>query len=132
MSRENRDWEITYRSYCQIENGVFFGERNDGKCRISRALRRFFSAFQYKGLVESLKLDSYKINLIFHSMGILNPKKFKTNEGIEINFATSYLSRIYLTKLLFENQVFGGDSVLINIAASAEKLPNYRKFNFSN
>ncbi|XDD46165.1 hypothetical protein AB3N60_15850 [Leptospira sp. WS39.C2] len=65
-------------------------------------------------------------------MGILNPKKFKTNEGIEINFATSYLSRIYLTKLLFENQVFGGDSVLINIAASAEKLPNYRKFNFSN
>ncbi|TGL75075.1 SDR family NAD(P)-dependent oxidoreductase [Leptospira jelokensis] len=85
-----------------------------------------------KKLVKSLKIDPFQINLIFHSMGILNPKKSKTNEGIEINFATSFLSRFYLTKLLFENQMIGGDSVLVNIAASSEKIPNYLKVNFAN
>lgn len=55
-----------------------------------------------KDLMQKWNENPFKVDLIFHSIGIIFPKKKKTKEDIEINFATSFLSRFYLTKLLYQ------------------------------
>ncbi|XDD42480.1 hypothetical protein AB3N58_14460 [Leptospira sp. WS60.C2] len=55
-----------------------------------------------KDLMQKWNENPFKVDLIFHSIGIIFPKKKKTKEDIEINFATSVLSRFYPTKLLHQ------------------------------
>lgn len=85
-----------------------------------------------KDLMQKWNENPFKVDLIFHSIGIIFPKKKKTKEDIEINFATSFLSRFYPTKLLHQKNFISNKTLLMNIAASSEKVSNYLKLDFSN
>ncbi|MEM9777047.1 MAG: SDR family NAD(P)-dependent oxidoreductase [Chloroflexota bacterium] len=71
------------------------------------------------------------IDLVVHCVGILISKTEHTAEGIEKDFAVGYLSRFALTNALVERGVLSADSTVINIAASAPKIPRFARVEFN-
>lgn len=72
-----------------------------------------------------------KIDIIIHAVGILVTKPQHTQEGLEIDFAVSYLSRFVFNETLFSLNVFSENTIIINIAASSPKIPKYAQMEFN-
>ncbi|MEM1260369.1 MAG: SDR family NAD(P)-dependent oxidoreductase [Bacteroidota bacterium] len=80
--------------------------------------------------VQDLMVDIDKVDFLVHGVGILLPRNENTVEGLEKNFAVSYLSRFLLNEILFDNGRFKGDTKLLNIAASAPEVPKFAQMDF--
>jgi NAD(P)-dependent dehydrogenase (short-subunit alcohol dehydrogenase family) len=71
-----------------------------------------------------------RFDVVLHAVGVLIPRKSYTDEGLERCFATSYLSRFLLTQRLCMSGTIDRHTRLINVAASAPKIPRFAKLDF--
>ena len=73
-------------------------------------------------------LDS--IDILIHAVGILISRTAHSKEGIELDFAVSYLSRFVFTEVLHQQGCFHTDTCMINIAASNPEVPRLFQMEF--
>ncbi|MEM7512090.1 MAG: SDR family NAD(P)-dependent oxidoreductase [Bacteroidota bacterium] len=77
-----------------------------------------------------LKEQVDRIDILIHAVGILLPRAEHTPEGIEKDFAVSYLSRFVFNEELHAQGLFSSETKMINIAASSPKIPKYAQMDF--
>lgn len=85
-----------------------------------------------KATVRKLKETIESIDILVYTVGILITKTEHTPEGIEKDFAVSYLSRFVCTEELKTQGLLTNATILLNVAASAPKIPSYAQMEFSN
>ena len=73
-----------------------------------------------------------QIDIIIHGVGILIAHTEHTEEGIEKDFAISYLARFVLTEELYNLGLLHSKTKMLNIAASSPKIPSFAKMEFDN
>ncbi len=81
--------------------------------------------------VEQLRTHVMHVDVLIHCVGILIAHKEYTEEGIEKDFAVSYLSRFVMTKALVAQQLLLPGSNVVNLAASSPKIPRMAKLEFN-
>jgi NAD(P)-dependent dehydrogenase (short-subunit alcohol dehydrogenase family) len=74
----------------------------------------------------------HQIDIIIHGVGILITNTQHTEEGLEKDFAVSYLSRFVFNEILFSKQKFTKTTKIINIAASSPRVPSFAQMEFDN
>ncbi len=72
-------------------------------------------------VAELFKSKYSSIQVLIHSAGIIKTKRELTTEGLEVTWATNYLSRFYLTQLLLDRLSVFPHARVINVAASNTK-----------
>lgn len=83
-----------------------------------------------RSAVEQLRARLTQIDVLIHCVGILIAHKEYTREGIEKDFAVSYLSRFVMTKALVEQKLLLQGSIVINLAASGPRIPRMARLEF--
>lgn len=81
--------------------------------------------------VDRLARDHASIDLLVHAVGILITRAEYTSEGIEKDFAVGYLSRFVFLEAAARLKLLHPGTRMINIAASAPKVPSYARLEFS-
>ncbi|MEM9888020.1 MAG: SDR family NAD(P)-dependent oxidoreductase [Bacteroidota bacterium] len=71
-----------------------------------------------------------KIDVLVHCVGIILARTEYTQEGLEKDFAVSYLSRFVFNEILYKEGHLREDTKLLNIAASSPKVPKYAQMEF--
>ncbi len=79
--------------------------------------------------VAELGLD--RIDLLVHAAGVLVPRAEWTAEGLERNFAVSYLARFVLLEEAQRAGLLHAGTRLVGIAASAPRVPRFARVEFS-
>lgn len=72
------------------------------------------------------------VDIIIHGVGILIANTQHTEEGLEKDFAVSYLSRFVFNEHLFSLKKINPTTKIINIAASSPKVPAFAQVEFDN
>lgn len=73
---------------------------------------------EVKRAAEQFKRQFSSLQILVHSAGIIKTRREMTSEGLEVTWATDYLSRFYLTELLLDDLKVLPHARIINIAAS--------------
>jgi NAD(P)-dependent dehydrogenase (short-subunit alcohol dehydrogenase family) len=81
--------------------------------------------------VERTAREITGIDLLVHAVGILITRTEHTDEGIEKDFAVSYLSRFVFLEAAARHHLLHRRTRMINIAASAPKVPSYARMEFT-
>ena len=106
------------------------------KMNVSGSIEPLIADFSsMKTAKESARKIADRINqldIIIHGVGILIAHTEHTDEGIEKDFAVSYLARFVLTEELFNLGLLHSKTIMINIAASSPKIPSFAKIEFDN
>ena len=84
-----------------------------------------------KATVRQLRETIESIDILVYTVGILITKTEHTAEGIEKDFAVSYLSRFVCTEELHKQGLLTETTIMLNVAASAPKVPSYAQMEFS-
>lgn len=71
-----------------------------------------------------------QIHYIIHAVGILITKTQHTQEGLEKDFAVSYLSRFLFNEVLFSRHKFTSIIKFLNVAASGPRVPSFAQMEF--
>lgn len=72
-----------------------------------------------------------RIDLLVHAVGILISRTEHTNEGIEKDFAVSYLSRFVFLETAAHHGLLSPHTRMVNLAASSPKVPRYAQLEFA-
>lgn len=81
-------------------------------------------------VVERIAESSPAIDLLVHAVGILITRTEHTREGIEKDFAVSYLSRFVFLETAARAGLLHPGTKLLNIATSAPKVPRLMQMEF--
>lgn len=92
----------------------------------------FSSMKTAQGIAQQIASKIEHLDILIHGVGILITRPDHTDEGIEKDFAVSYLSRFVFTEELFKLGLLRTTTRMINIAASGPKVPSYAKVEFDN
>ncbi len=84
-----------------------------------------------RSAVERLHQHVDRIDHLVHAVGVLITRAEYTAEGLEMDFAISYLSRFLFLEETFGRGLLHAGSRLVNIAASATRVPRFAQFEFS-
>ncbi|MFF0889604.1 SDR family NAD(P)-dependent oxidoreductase [Streptomyces sp. NPDC003456] len=96
-----------------------------------RALTADFSSMtQVRSVVRQLAENHRHIDFLVHAVGILITKAQYTDEGLEKDFAVSYLSRYVFLEEAAALGLIGPATRMVNIAASAPEVPRYARMEF--
>lgn len=71
------------------------------------------------------------IDILIQGVGILITHTQHTEEGLEKDFAVSYVSRFVFNETLFSKQRFTKTTKIIHIAASSPKVPSFAQMEFA-
>lgn len=71
------------------------------------------------------------IDLLLHAVGVIIPRAEYTAEGLEKDFAVSYLSRFTFLEEAHRRGLLHAGTRMVNIAASAPKVPRLARVEFS-
>jgi NAD(P)-dependent dehydrogenase (short-subunit alcohol dehydrogenase family) len=80
------------------------------------------------GTVEALGLE--RIDLLVHSVGVLVVRPEYTAEGLEKDFAVSYLARYLVLEQAHRTGLLTPRTRLVNLSASAPRVPRFARFEF--
>jgi NAD(P)-dependent dehydrogenase (short-subunit alcohol dehydrogenase family) len=80
--------------------------------------------------VEELDALVDKIDILIHAVGILLPRTERTAEGIEKDFAVSYLARFAFLEEFHRRGLLTAGTRLVNISAAGPKVPSYAQLEF--
>ena len=80
--------------------------------------------------VEQLADAVEHIDILVHAVGVLLPRTEHTSEGIEKDFAISYLARFAFLEEASKRGLVDGETRMINISASGPKVPSYAQLEF--
>jgi NAD(P)-dependent dehydrogenase (short-subunit alcohol dehydrogenase family) len=83
-----------------------------------------------KNAVNIMKDKAAVLDIVVYTVGILISQTEHTSEGIEKDFAVSYLSRFVCMEELHAKGLLNGNTLLLNVAASAPKVPTYAQMEF--
>ncbi|MFI7211808.1 SDR family NAD(P)-dependent oxidoreductase [Micromonospora maritima] len=98
-----------------------------------RAITADFSSMRVvEEVVARLAGEIDAVDLLVHAVGILITRTEHTSEGIEKDFAVSYLSRFVFLEAAARHGLLHPDTRLVNIAASGPKIPSYARMEFGN
>lgn len=106
------------------------------QARASRPERFHFHLGDLSSMRETLALARRlgaavpRVDLMVHAVGTLLPRHVTTPEGLEANFATSYLCRFLLTRELLPSLERSPSPRLVNVAASAPRVPAMARVDF--
>lgn len=78
----------------------------------------------------SLERMIRKVDVVIHCVGIILTRAEYTKEGLEKNFAVSYLSRFVFNETLYKEGYFHENTQILNVAASAPKVPKFSQMEF--
>ncbi|GAB4111854.1 MAG: oxidoreductase [Roseiflexaceae bacterium] len=81
-------------------------------------------------VVRQLQQALPRIDLLIHCVGILIAHTEYTTEGIEKDFAVSYLSRFILTRDLVAKGLLSAGGLMLNLSASSPKIPKMARLEF--
>lgn len=81
--------------------------------------------------VADLAGSTGRIDLLLHAVGVLLTRRAHTAEGIELDLAVSYLSRFVFLEEAARRGLLHPGTRLVNIAASARRVPRYARMEFS-
>ncbi|MEM7738635.1 MAG: SDR family NAD(P)-dependent oxidoreductase [Deinococcota bacterium] len=107
----------------QGANVTIIGRSEDGQT-IARALRGTFLQAdvslmnEVKRVAQTFLIHHDRLDILIHSADVLRFKRQETTEGLELSFATNYLSRFLLNALLLECLKESAPARIIHIAAS--------------
>ena len=73
---------------------------------------------EVRRLAEEVKSRYSRLDLLIHSADVLRLKREKTAEGLEVAFATNYLSRFLLNHLLLDLLKAGAPARVLHVAAA--------------
>ncbi|MFF3639351.1 SDR family NAD(P)-dependent oxidoreductase [Streptomyces sp. NPDC002250] len=91
----------------------------------------FSSMTQVRSVVRQLAEKHRHIDFLVHAVGILITHAQYTDEGLEKDFAVSYLSRYVFMEEAATLGLIGPTTRMVNIAASAPDVPKYARMEFS-
>lgn len=80
-------------------------------------------------LVENLTVP--RVDLLVHAVGVLLTKAEHTTEGLEKDFAVSYLGRYLFLEQAHRRGLLTDRTRLVNLAASAPRVPRFAQVEFS-
>lgn len=80
--------------------------------------------------VADLAESVQRIDLLVHTVGILIATEQHSAEGIELDFAVSYLSRFAFLEAASRAGLLHAGTRMINVAASAPRVPRYARMEF--
>lgn len=83
-----------------------------------------------KDVANSIATKFSSIDIIIHGVGILITNTQHTAEGLEKDFAVSYLSRFVFNEHLYSLNKFRPTTRIINIAASSPTVPSFAQMEF--
>lgn len=72
-----------------------------------------------------------RIDLLLHAVGVLLTRPEHTAEGLEKDFAVSYLSRFLFLEETARHGLLHTGTRMVNIAASAPRIPRFARMEFS-
>jgi NAD(P)-dependent dehydrogenase (short-subunit alcohol dehydrogenase family) len=98
----------------QIRNRI-----NDAKVKFYRA--DLSSMKEVRSAVEKIKSDFACIDVLINNAGARFDKYYKSDDGIELTFATNYLGHFLLTLSLIEELRKSTQGRIINVSSSAHK-----------
>lgn len=75
------------------------------------------SQLQVKKAAEEFKQKFNKLDVLINNAAVFLPKRSVTEDGIEITFATNYLSHFLLAHLLLDSLEASGEGRIINVAS---------------
>lgn len=75
-------------------------------------------------------LDVQRIDLLVHAVGVLIPRAEHTAEGLEKDFAVSYLGRYLFLEHARRVGLLSDRTRLVNLAASAPRIPRFARVEF--
>lgn len=70
------------------------------------------------------------IDIVVHAVGVLLPRTEHTSEGIEKDFAISYLARFAFLEHAHRRGLLSQDTRMINISAAGPTVPSYARVEF--
>ncbi len=76
------------------------------------------SMSEVRRLAEIFKQRYTRLDVLIHSADVLRMKRQETPEGIEVSFATNYLSRFLLNNLLLDVLDAGAPARIVHVAAA--------------
>ncbi|MEU1837267.1 SDR family NAD(P)-dependent oxidoreductase [Micromonospora chersina] len=98
-----------------------------------RAITADFSSMRaVEAVVARLAGEIDAVDLLVHAVGILITRTEHTAEGVEKDFAVSYLSRFVFLEAAARQGLLHPGTRLVNIAASGPKIPTFARMEFGN
>ena len=129
---------------CKLGANVHIVGRSEEKAKALQKLSESYSGkLTYTisdfSLLQNVKIAANSIavqfnsfDIVIHGVGILITNTQHTEEGLEKDFAVSYLSRFVFNEHLFSLNKFNPTTKIINIAASSPKVPSFAQMEFNN
>jgi NAD(P)-dependent dehydrogenase (short-subunit alcohol dehydrogenase family) len=131
LARRGAQVWIIGRSQAKGERIVAEAARLENGGRVQFLQADFSSMAAVIATVEQLRQLLARVDILVHCVGILIAHKEHTSEGIEKDFAVGYLSRFVMTRALVERGLLDARSLMINIAASAPRIPKMALMEFN-
>ncbi|SFF54321.1 SDR family NAD(P)-dependent oxidoreductase [Thermoflexibacter ruber] len=121
---------IVGRSEEKAKNVQKITEAYSGK--LTYSIADFSLLRNIKAVASSIAAQFNSFDIVIHAVGILITNTQHTEEGLEKDFAVSYLSRFVFNEHLFSLNKFNPKTKIINIAASSPKVPSFAQMEFDN
>ena len=81
--------------------------------------------------VDELADEIDHIDILVHAVGVFLSRVEHTAEGVELDFATSYLARFVFTERAAKQSLFGPTTRILSLAATAQSTPRLARVDFS-
>lgn len=128
--------------FCKLGANVHIVGRSEGKAKAIQKLSESYSGKltytiadfslvrNVKAIASFIATKFNSVDIVIHGVGILITNTQHTEEGLEKDFAVSYLSRFVFNEYLFSLKKFNPTTKIINIAASSPKVPSFTQMEF--
>lgn len=82
-------------------------------------------------VAEQVAAELGSVDLLLNAVGVLITRTAHTSEGLELDFAVGYLARFVLLERLSARGALRPSTRVINVAASAPKVPRLARLEFA-
>lgn len=121
---------IVGRSQAKADELLAQSEAMSGTGSLEAIVADFSSMAAVESVVAQIAKEITTIDILVHAVGIFLTVEEHTSEGLEKDFAVSYLSRFVFLEEASRLGLFNPSTRFINLAASTSKLPKRAKMEF--
>lgn len=121
---------IIGRSAAKAQDLVARSAATAGPGSLEAVIADFSLMRNVEAAVDELAGRVDRIDYLVHAVGIFLTRPEHTSEGLEKDFAVSYLSRFVFLEAAARRNLLTPDTRMVNLAASTPKLPKRARFEF--
>lgn len=122
---------VVGRSQSKAESLVRDADNSGARGRLTAICSDLSLMTNVRDLSSQVANEVGQLDFVIGAAGILISRKEFTVEGIELDFAVSYLSRFVLLESLSLNGALKRETRFINVAASDPKVPKFAQMEFN-